>query len=86
MSTTIRATDASNRFGQLLDMARSEPVTIEKKGRPVAVVLAIEEFQRMEAELEHFADIRLQQSISDMDAGRTSFAEEALPSLKKRYQ
>ncbi len=85
MSTTIRATDASNRFGQLLDMARSEPVTIEKKGRPVAVVLAIEEYQRMESELERFADLRLQQSISDMEAGRTSPVEEALPSLKKRY-
>ena len=26
-----------------------EPVTIEKKGRPVAVVLSLEEYQRLEA-------------------------------------
>jgi PHD/YefM family antitoxin component YafN of YafNO toxin-antitoxin module len=66
-------------------MARSEPITIEKKGRPVTVVLAIEEYQRMESELERFADLRLQQSISDMEAGKTSPAKEVFTSLKERY-
>jgi len=35
MGEIVGATEASNRFGQLLDMARSEPVTIEKKGGAV---------------------------------------------------
>lgn len=43
------AKDAKDRFGQLLDMARAEPVVIEKHGRKVAVVLSYEEYQRLEA-------------------------------------
>lgn len=40
---------AKNGFGALLDAAQREPVTIEKKGRPVAVVLSVEEYERFEA-------------------------------------
>jgi prevent-host-death family protein len=44
---TMSAKDAKNGFGLLLDTARAEPVTIEKHGRPVVVVLAIEEYERL---------------------------------------
>ncbi|MBT7863648.1 MAG: type II toxin-antitoxin system Phd/YefM family antitoxin, partial [Gemmatimonadetes bacterium] len=37
---TISAHEAKARFGQLLDAARVEPVTIEKHGRPVAVLVS----------------------------------------------
>lgn len=46
---TLRASEAKNRFGELLDLARREPVKIAKKGRNVAVVLSIEEFERFSA-------------------------------------
>ncbi len=49
---TLRASEAKNRFGELLDLARREPVQIAKKGRYVAVVLSIEEFERF-SELEN---------------------------------
>ena len=45
----MSAKDAKNEFGLLLDTARAEPVTIEKHGRPVVVVLAVEEFGRLAA-------------------------------------
>ena len=41
------ATEAKNRFGQLIEMAMSEPVAIEKKGRPVAVVMSFDEYKRL---------------------------------------
>lgn len=41
------ATKAKNHFGQILDTAMTEPVTIEKKGRPVAVLLSFAEYQRL---------------------------------------
>ena len=41
------ATEAKNRFGQLLEMAMNEPVAIEKKGRRVAVLLSFAEYQRL---------------------------------------
>ncbi len=42
---TMSAKDAKNNFGRLIDVSRAEPVTIEKHGRPVVVVLAIETFE-----------------------------------------
>ncbi len=46
---TVAAREAKNEFGRLLDTAQREPVTIERHGRPVAVVLSIEDYERFEA-------------------------------------
>ena len=43
----MSAKDAKNGFGLLLDTARAEPVTIEKHGRPVVVVLSVEKFAEL---------------------------------------
>lgn len=44
---TLTAQEAKYRFSQLIDMARFGPVTIEKHGRSVAVVVAVEEYERL---------------------------------------
>lgn len=44
---TMTAKDAKNNFGLLLDCARAEPVQVNKHGRPVVVVVSVEEFQRL---------------------------------------
>jgi hypothetical protein len=41
---TLTAKDGKYRFGCLIDLARAEPVVI---GRPVVVVLAVEEFEQL---------------------------------------
>ena len=46
---TMSARDAKHQFGLLIDTARAEPVVIEKHGRPVVVVLAFEEFERLKS-------------------------------------
>ena len=46
---TISANEAKARFGQLLDAARMEPVTIEKHGRPVAVLVSKQEYDDIQA-------------------------------------
>jgi prevent-host-death family protein len=43
----IAAREAKNSFGRLIDMARAEPVAIEKHGRAVVVVIAFEEYGRL---------------------------------------
>ena len=43
----VSAREAKHPFGQLIDEARAEPVVVEKHGRPVVVVLAVEEYQRL---------------------------------------
>lgn len=62
----ISARDAKNGFGLLIDTARVEPVAIEKYGRPVVIVLAVEEYERL-------TDRRLtkkQQLLDKVDARR----------------
>jgi prevent-host-death family protein len=44
---SISAKDAKYGFGRLIDLARAEPVTVEKHGRPVVVVLSVEEYERL---------------------------------------
>src|SRR5215203_2929849 len=43
------ARDAKTNFGQLLDTAIREPVSITRNGRQVAVVLSAQDFERLEA-------------------------------------
>ena len=45
----LTAKDAKYGFGRLIDLARAEPVAVAKHGRPVVVVLAIEEYERLKA-------------------------------------
>ena len=45
---TMSAKDAKNHFGELLLEAQKAPVTIEKNGRPVAVLLSFEEHEAAE--------------------------------------
>ncbi|MFZ1415243.1 MAG: type II toxin-antitoxin system Phd/YefM family antitoxin [Defluviicoccus sp.] len=44
---TLSAKDAKYGFGRLIDLARAEPVVVAKHGRPVVVVMAVEEFDRL---------------------------------------
>lgn len=44
---SISARDAKNSFGKLIDLARAEPVAIEKHGRTVVVVLSVESYETL---------------------------------------
>ena len=44
---TLSAKDAKYSFGRLIDLGRAEPVVVAKHGRPVVVVMAVEEYERL---------------------------------------
>ncbi|MEW6365032.1 MAG: type II toxin-antitoxin system Phd/YefM family antitoxin [Acidobacteriota bacterium] len=44
---TVTATELKNRLGRYLDEALSEPVLVERSGRPSHVVLRYEDYERM---------------------------------------
>jgi len=46
---SLSAKEAKYGFGRLIDLARAAPVAVLKHGRPVVVVMAIEEFERLKA-------------------------------------
>lgn len=45
--TTTTATDFQKRVGEFADIARREPVTVTRHGRPSLVLLAAEDYRRL---------------------------------------
>lgn len=46
---SMSAKEAKYGFGRLIDLARAEPVLVAKHGRPVVVVLSVEEYERLKS-------------------------------------
>jgi prevent-host-death family protein len=44
----VNATDFKNHFGEFLDMAKDEALMVNKSGKPMAVVLSLEEYEHLE--------------------------------------
>ena len=49
---TMTSVEAQNHFGELLDAAQREPVTITRRGRPVAFVVSQQEYEALSQGLE----------------------------------
>ena len=45
----MSAREAKDAFGLMVDVARTEPVLIEKHGRSVVMVISVEEYERLTA-------------------------------------
>lgn len=78
---SMSAHDAKARFGQLLEAARSGPVTIEKHGREVAVLISKEEFDALQAVKLQLLRAEVQKGMDDLEAGR--FTEQDVAALKR---
>ncbi|NCQ66119.1 MAG: type II toxin-antitoxin system Phd/YefM family antitoxin [Alphaproteobacteria bacterium] len=61
----VRATDAKNQFGKLLDNAQHEAVLIEKNGRDIAVVLSNTEYQRLRIYEDELWQLKAQMAKSE---------------------
>lgn len=45
----LTSRDVQTRFGAVLDMAKREPITITQYGRPVIVMMSVEEAQQLQS-------------------------------------
>jgi antitoxin Phd len=52
---SVTSVEAQNRFGQLLDLARREPVTVTRHGRPAAFIVSPQD-------MEDLLDVRARRS------------------------
>ena len=68
---TFTAADAKNRFGELLDTARREPVRIEKHGRAVAVIVSEEDYALLQQMKREALREVLAEGAADAAAGRS---------------
>ena len=67
--TSMTANAAKTRFGELLDTAQREPVTIEKHGRPVAVVMSMAAYEEAEALKLERLRFEARMGLEALDAG-----------------
>jgi prevent-host-death family protein len=66
---TFTAADAKNRFGELLDTARREPVRIEKHGRAVAVMVSEEDYTLLQTMKREAVLTQIAEGQAAADAG-----------------
>jgi prevent-host-death family protein len=83
---TIAALEAKNRFGELLDTAQREPVTIEKHGRAVAVVVSAEDYRAIEAMKLANLKAEIQKGLDEIAAGRAHDGEAVFAELRARMK
>jgi prevent-host-death family protein len=74
---TFSAHEAKARFGQLLDAARTEPVTIEKHGRPVAVLVSKKEYDESQTAKLRRLRAEVQEGIDAIERGEVTEFEDA---------
>lgn len=69
---TYSAKDARQNFGELMETVQREPVSIEKHGRPVAVMISEVEYEEMKLQW-----LREKLAFSAAQADRGEFAEDS---------
>ena len=83
MEKAIPATEAKTNFGALLEKAQREPLTISKKGRPVAVLMSMDEFEtHQRLKLEQLRR-EVEAGLSDLEAGRVVSGAEAFATMDR---
>jgi PHD/YefM family antitoxin component YafN of YafNO toxin-antitoxin module len=55
--STIRVTDARGRFAEMIELAQSEAVFLERRGKREAVIVSPEQYSRMMDALEDAMDV-----------------------------
>ena len=83
MEKAIPAAEAKTNFGALLDKVQREPLTISKKGRPVAVLMSMDEFethQRLKIE-QLRREVRA--GLADLEAGKVVSGAEAFEVMER---
>ena len=80
----IAAKEAKDHFGEMLDTVQREPISIEKHGRAVAVVMSAHEYQQMKIER-----LRTYLAVGEAQADRGEFstktAEDIIREGTQRY-
>jgi prevent-host-death family protein len=73
----MTANDAKKHFGKLLDTARREPVSVEKHGRPVAVMVSVEDYDELERIKHEHLKAEVRAGLDQLDSGEGEDADAA---------
>lgn len=65
----LSANEAKTHFGEVLLKAQRSPIQINKNGKPVAVVISVDEYESIEILKLHMLQSRVAQAKADIVAG-----------------
>jgi len=77
MNKHVTATEAKNKFGELLEAVNKEPVFIQKNGRDVAVLMSKEDFSEFveKKEVNPLVSKSMERSLKRWDKLYTSLSK-----------
>lgn len=78
----LSANEAKTQFGHLLLKAQRSPVQINKNGKPVAVVISMDEYESNQALKLQLLQSRVIQAKSDIESGKTTDGESFFNALE----
>lgn len=78
----LSANEAKTQFGHLLLKAQRAPVQINKNGKPVAVVISMDEYESNEALKLQLLQSRFIKAKSDIESGNTTDGESFFTALE----
>lgn len=80
---SFTANQAKTQFGEMINKAQREPISITKNGKPSVVVMSIDEYNAIEElKLQSLRD-RLARSLAQIEAGQVYDGDEAFDELMK---
>ena len=83
MEKAIPAAEAKTNFGALLDRVQREPVRISKNGRPVAVLMSMDEFDTHQRLKLDQLRREVQSGLADLKAGKVVDGAEAFEAVDR---
>ena len=83
MEKGIPAAEAKTHFGALLEKAQREPLMISKKGRPVAVLMSMDEFETHQRLKLKQLRREVQAGLAELEAGKVVSGARAFETMDR---
>ena len=85
MEKSISAAEAKTNFGALLEKVQREPLTISRKGRPIAVLMSMDEFEiHRRLKIEQLRR-EVRAGLADLEAGKVVSGAEAFEAMEREF-
>ncbi|WP_091346846.1 type II toxin-antitoxin system prevent-host-death family antitoxin [Gilliamella bombicola] len=79
----LTAYEVKSRFGEAVLSAQASPVTVTKNGKPVLVMISMDEYQLFETMKKNHVDTQIKLGLKDIEEGRAIDADTFFKNLLK---
>ncbi len=84
MTVTVSMTKAQERFSEFLKRARKEPVIITQRGKPEAVILSFDEYERLRRLRAYANMVHLSRELAEIGVTASELHEASREELEGR--